>query len=111
MTATSTPVRVRIDAALDQVQRQRERVLAGKAGPRRSALVAELYEREASLWSALFEHTRVRVHWRAALVAEAYARQRASSWWRAADAATPLGVGDDGLGECAGRCHGEGGVA
>jgi hypothetical protein len=111
MTATSIPVRVRIDAALEQVQRQRERALAETAGARRCVLVAELYEREARLWAALFEHTRVRVYWRAALAAEAYARQRARWWWRAADAATPLDVADGALGECAGRCHAEGGVA
>ncbi|MPZ67347.1 MAG: hypothetical protein GEU83_18205 [Pseudonocardiaceae bacterium] len=113
MSATSTPVRVRIDAALEQVQRHRERALTETAGPRRAALIAELYEREARLWSALFSHTRIRVHWRAALAAEAYARQRARSWRRAAEAATPLDFTDGEIDEWADRFHTElrGGVA
>lgn len=113
MTATSTPARVRIDAALEQVQRHRERALAETSGPRRCVLIAELYEREARLWSALFAHTRIRVHWRAALAAEAYARQCARSWRRAAEVATPLDVPGGEIDEWAGRCRTElrGGVA
>lgn len=107
MSATSTPARVRIDAALEQVQRHRERALAETAGPRRSVLIAELYEREARLWSALFAHTRIRVHWRAALAAEAYARQCARSWRRAAEAATPLDFADGEIDEWTRRCHTE----
>jgi hypothetical protein len=107
MSATSTPVRMRIDTALEQVQRYRERVLAEQAGPQRSALVAELYEREVRLWSALFAHTRVRVHWRAALAAEAYARQCARSWRRAAEEAAPLDFTGGEIGEWTDQCRDE----
>lgn len=80
MTPTSLPIMVRIDSVLDQVQRLREQVVAETPSVRRSTRIAELYEREAHLWSALFEHTRIRVHWRAALSAEAYARHCAQHW-------------------------------
>lgn len=105
MTTTSRPITVRIDAALDQVQRHRERLLAEAAGARRSAGIAELYEREARLWSALFDHSRIRVHWRAALVAEAYARQRARYWWYRAAADVPNTLAPAVADEWAGRLH------
>ncbi len=82
MSATSAPSTVHIDEALDQVQRHRERVLAEAPGVERSTRIAALYEREACLWSALFEFTRTRVYWRAALAAEIRARQLAWQWRR-----------------------------
>ena len=85
MTATTTPTTVqRVDAALDQLQKDRERVLAAPAGAQRSACMAELYELEARCWSVLFELTRTRAHWRAALAAEVGARQLARHWRRRA---------------------------
>jgi len=105
MAPTSLPIMVRIDSVLDRLQQLREQVVAETPSVRRSTRIAELYEQEARLWSALFEHTRVRVHWRAALSAEAYARHCAQHWriragrearqvprWRADDQATDLQV-------------------
>ncbi len=74
----------RIDVALDQLQKDRECTLAAAPGPERSARMAELYELEARCWSVLFELTRTRVHWRAALAAEVGARRLARHWRRRA---------------------------
>ncbi len=98
MTTTSTPIALRIDLALDQLLRRRERLLAAAPCSERSIKLAALYQYEASLWSALFEHARLRVHWRAALTAEAHARQLARGWRRRAIAEArgipvPPGVG------------------
>ncbi len=98
MTATAAPITVHIDVALDQLLRKRERLLAAAPCPERSIKIAALYRQEASLWSALFEHARLRVHWRAALAAEAHARQLARGWRRRAIAEArgipaPQGVG------------------
>ena len=85
MTATTRlPVTGQVDAALDQVQKDRERVLAAAPGSERSTRIAELYEIEARCWSVLFEHSRTRVYWRAALSAHEHARQSARSWRRRA---------------------------
>jgi len=78
--ATELPVTTQVDAALDQVQKDRERVLAARSGPDRSARMAELYEIEAKCWAVLFEHSRSRVYWRAALSAREYARDNARNW-------------------------------
>jgi hypothetical protein len=83
MTATTRlPVTGQVDAALDQVQKDRERVLTAAPGPERSIRMADLYEIEARCWSVLFEHSRTRVYWRAALSAREHARQSARSWRR-----------------------------
>lgn len=79
-TVAITPVARRIDAALDELQKDREHVLASFAGSERCARMAALYQLEAQCWSALFECTRVRVHWRAALAAEIGARRLARHW-------------------------------
>lgn len=84
MTDTSVPIAMRIDAELDRVQRHRERLMAESQGAKRSTRMAVLYDREARLWSALFEHARLRVYWRAALAAEAHAHQLARRWRRRA---------------------------
>ena len=88
MTATSAPITRGIDAALDQLQRDRERALAGAPGRERSLRMAVLYELEARCWSVLFEHTCTRVHWRAALAAEVGARRLARQWRRLAQVET-----------------------
>lgn len=59
---------------------RRERVLANWLHPQRAVKLAALYELEAALWAELFEHTGVRLYWRAALAAEAYARHCAHRW-------------------------------
>lgn len=69
-----------VDAALDEVLRRRERLWREPASMGRSARLAETYECEARLWSALFARARARVHWRAALAAEISARQWARYW-------------------------------
>jgi hypothetical protein len=85
MTAES-PLPVRLDAALDRVQGERTRVQREAPSALRSLRMAELWEREARLWQVLFAHSRVRVYWRAALVAELYARECARRWVRDAAA-------------------------
>jgi hypothetical protein len=81
MTAiTRLSVTKQIDEALDQVQKDRERVLAADPGAERSNRMADLYEIEARCWSVLFEHSRIRLHWRAALSAHEHARQSARRW-------------------------------
>jgi len=87
MTGTATPTTVgSVNAALDQLQQHRERILAEVPGAVRSTRMAALYEFEAGLWSVLFEHTDTRVYWRAALAAEVHARQLARHWRRRATA-------------------------
>ena len=86
MSTDATSVRERVDVELDRLQREREQVMAGAPGRERSQRMAELYELEAGWWSLLFEHTRARVHWRAALAAEAYAKRCAQDWRRRAAA-------------------------
>ncbi len=81
----TTPLTRRIDAGLDRLQRDREHILAGLPGLERSLRMVTLYELEARCWSTLFECTRTRVHWRAALAAEVGARQLAWHWRRRAD--------------------------
>lgn len=69
-----------LDALLDQLQERREYAFVAAPSAHRAARLAELYEREARVWSLLFEHSRSRIYWRAALSAEAYARAHARSW-------------------------------
>lgn len=80
MSGDTSSIRDRVDAELDRLQHEREQTMASGPGPERSQRMAELYELEAGWWSVLFEHTRARVHWRAALAAEAYAKQCARYW-------------------------------
>ena len=84
---TVTAVRAlaaQLDSELEELSRVRDRVLAAVSTPERSLRLAELYWREAQLWSALFALTRTRLQWRAALGAEAHARARAAYWQRRA---------------------------
>lgn len=81
----TTPMMRHVDAGLDRLQRDREHALAGLPGLERSLRMAVLYELEARCWSTLFECTRTRVHWRAALAAEVGARQLARHWRRRAE--------------------------
>ena len=66
-----------IDAALDDIQQTRERLLAQPAGAERSLQLAELADAEALWWEALSERAGTRVHWRAALSAREYAQATA----------------------------------
>lgn len=91
MTATDLPLVSGLDAELDLVSRERERLLRVSPSPARSQLIADLFDHEAWLWSQLFERTGSRLLWRAALAAEAHARISARSWRRrAALEETPL---------------------
>jgi hypothetical protein len=81
MTATDLPRTGGIEAELEQVYRDREQLLRATPCPARSQLIADQFDHEAWLWSALFERTRSSLTWRAALAAEAYARSSAR-WWR-----------------------------
>jgi len=65
--------------------------------------IADLYEQEARVWSLLFERSRSRIHWRAALSAEAYARSCARGW-RAQASAHRWGTGAAQCGEQEGVC-------
>jgi len=69
-----------LDALLDHLQRRREHMLAAAPCAHRAIALAELYEREARVWSLLFERSRSRIQWRAALAAEAHARACARAW-------------------------------
>lgn len=85
MTVTHLPsITTQVDAALDEVVRNREYVMAERPGALRSRKLSVLYKREAHYWSLLVEHSRTRVHWRAALAAREYARRTALSWRRRA---------------------------
>jgi len=86
MSAISLPLTAGLDAALDEVQREQACVRRLSPSAARSHQMADLCAREARLWQVLFERTRSRVHWRAALAAELYARERARRWRRAATA-------------------------
>jgi hypothetical protein len=82
MTATHPPRTSTIEVELDQLYRDREQLLRATPSPARSHLLADLFDHEAWLWSTLFETTRSRLMWRAALVAQAHARVSARSWRR-----------------------------
>lgn len=78
---TERPMTAQLDCALDALVGKRERLMADHPSVVRAMKLARLYELEARLWATLFEHTtRSRVQWRAALAAEAYARQLARHW-------------------------------
>ena len=79
MSLTNVPITVQIDAALDRVQQHRERTMADAHGSERCMRV------EARLWAVLFEHSRIRVYWRAALAAESHSRWLARHWRRRAE--------------------------
>ena len=73
-----------VEAALDGIQRAREQVMAQPPSAEHSQQLAVLADAEASWWEALSEHSRVRVHWRAALTAREHAQHIARSWRRCA---------------------------
>lgn len=83
MTTKGTPTYRQLDEQLEQLWRERELIAAG-AAPDRRGQIADLYDEEAVLWSAMFEKATDRLFWRAALVAEAHARMWAQ-WWRESD--------------------------
>lgn len=74
-----------LDGALDVLVVQREQLMAEVPSFDRAVGLARVFELEARLWSTLFEHSRSRVQWRAALAAEAYARACARHWRRRAE--------------------------
>lgn len=69
-----------LDEALERVLRLREQLLADPFAEARAERLALLFESEARAWSQLFELTRLRPVWRAALAAELVARQQAARW-------------------------------
>lgn len=69
-----------LDEALERVIRLREQLLADPYAECRAERLALLFESEARAWSQLFELTRLRPGWRAALAAELVARQQATRW-------------------------------
>lgn len=69
-----------IDEALERVQRLREQLLTDVEAPDRAGRLALVFEFEARLWSQLFDLSAQRLIWRAALAAEALARQHARIW-------------------------------
>lgn len=73
-------VLVHLDEALERVIRLREQLLADPLAEARAERLALLFESEARAWSQLFELTRLRPVWRAALAAELLARQQAAQW-------------------------------
>lgn len=75
---------VRIEAALDAIDRERLRLLTHGATARRSMRLADLADAEAEWWGVLFEHSRARAQWRAALAAREAARRTAAQWRRLA---------------------------
>jgi hypothetical protein len=86
MTTTQISVLARVDEALDEIQRLRERIMVQPSSAERFARLAELADSEARWWLLLFEHSRTRVYWRAALSAHEHARQGARKWQRDAAA-------------------------
>ena len=89
-TTTEPRAAAQLNDTLDALTRGREGLLRQAPGVERAANMAELYRIEAALWASLHESATDRLLWRAALAAEAHARQCAATWWRRAIAeATP----------------------
>ena len=86
MTTLASSMTDVLDALLNEVLQRRERALAAAPSASRAACLALTYEQEARVWSLLFERSRSRIHWRAALSAEAHARACARSWRAQAEA-------------------------
>ena len=80
MTTMQLSVLEQVDMALDEIQRVRERVMAQPSSVERSIRLAQLDDDEARWWAVLFERSRTRVYWRAALAAHERARQSAWMW-------------------------------
>jgi hypothetical protein len=75
-----------LDEAVERLGRLRDELLADEFAPDRSARLAVVFESEARAWSQVFEMSRRRLVWRAALAAEAGARANAALWARRAEA-------------------------
>jgi hypothetical protein len=85
--------REEVDAALDQVQRQREGVMRQCPCARRSQALAELCHIEADWWALLAERAPTRLQWRAALGARENALRLARRWrYHASTSAGPSPV-------------------
>ena len=103
MTTLANSINGVLDSLLEQLQRRREHVMAAAPTAHRAMRIADLYEQEARVWSLLFERSPSRIHWRAALSAEAYARSCARGW-RAQASAHRWGTGAAQCGEQEGVC-------
>lgn len=77
-----------VDEALDAVSAARARLLGDPPTAARAMALAELADIEADWWAVLFEATRVRPVWRAALGAREAARLDAARWRRLAEVHT-----------------------
>jgi hypothetical protein len=84
-TVNERPLTAQLDGELDVLVRQREQLMAQRPSVERAAGLTRVFELEARVWQTLFEHARSRLHWRAALAAEAYARLCARHWRRRAE--------------------------
>jgi hypothetical protein len=69
-----------LDQAVDRIAALRDQLLADECAPDRAARLAVVFESEARAWSQVFELSRLRLVWRAALAAEAGARANAALW-------------------------------
>jgi len=86
MTALASSMTDVLDALLNEIQQRRKRALAAAPSASRAACLVLTCEQEAWVWSRLFERSRSRIYWRAALSAEAHARACARSWRPLAEA-------------------------
>lgn len=75
-----------LDEVVDRLTGERDALLADEGAPDRAARLAVVFATEAQAWSQLYELSRRRLVWRAALAAEAGARANAALWARRAAA-------------------------
>ena len=73
-----------LDQAVDRLATVRDELLADPYAVDRAARLAAVFESEACAWSQVYELSRRRLIWRAALAAEAGARVNAAVWARRA---------------------------
>ena len=75
-----------LDQAVERLARIRDELLADHTAPDRAAHLATVFASEAEAWSQVYELAHLRLIWRAALAAEAGARENAAVWARCAAA-------------------------
>ena len=73
-----------LDQAVERLATVRDELLADHNAVDRAARLAAVFESEARAWSQVYELSRRRLIWRAALAAEAGARMNAAVWARRA---------------------------
>lgn len=71
-------IQKRVDDALNEIIAERDTVLRLPRGAAKSARLADLFEREADLWSELYDGTTSTTQARAAIRARQYARMEAA---------------------------------